>query len=309
MSVAAIIQPGEIERPLGEIRFLHMPERGSLYRERAERLRALAPGHSMQDYLLFAAAICDGQQAALEAFPAVPLPREEQLKLCREHGMPPLSAQSWERDPAWREALGPIAARVEQHANPVARAALARLRHMNDAALEACADAVLEGRYEDTDLSIAPFAAAALQVYWMHMAATLGARAFGQEGVSTLCPVCASHPVASVVRIGSAEQGLRYVSCSLCDTQWHAVRVKCSNCDSTKGISYFMVEGSSGAVKAEACDECGTYLKIMYMDKDYHVDPVADDLATLGLDLMMGDIGMARSGRNLFLMAPPGQDA
>jgi FdhE protein len=304
-----VIQPGEIERPLGEIPFLRLPEPGRLYLERAARLRGLAPGHSLHDYLLFAAAICEGQQAALDAFPEVPLPREEQLRLCREHGMPPLSAQSWQRDPVWRSALELIVDRVEPHANPVAHAALARLREMDEVALEDCADMILNGRYQDADLAIAPLVSAALQVYWTHMAAALGVRAFGQRGVSTLCPVCASHPVASVVRIGGSEQGLRYLSCALCDTQWHAVRVKCSNCESTRDISYFMVEGASGAIKAEACDECGSYLKIMYMDRDHRVDPVADDLATLALDLMMADSGMARSGPNLMLMTPPGPDA
>ncbi len=305
MTTSAIIQPGEIERPAGEIPFLHIPERNWIFRDRAERLRTLAQGHAMKDFLLFAAGICDAQQAVLHAFPEVPLPPETQLQLCREHGMPPLSVQSWLRDPAWQEALSLITAQIQEKANPVARESLARLQQMDGAGLEALADAILSGRYERIDLAAAPFVAAALQVYWTHMATTLGDRAFGRSDVANLCPVCASHPVSSVVRIGSAEQGLRYLCCSLCETQWHMVRVKCSNCESTKGISYLMIEGTSGAVKAESCDECGSYLKIMYMDKDPHVDPVADDLATLALDLMMGDSGMLRSGPNLFLMTAP----
>lgn len=256
----------------------------------------------MKDFLLFAASICDAQQTALHAFPDVPLPPDAQLKLCREHGMPPLSVQSWPRDPAWQEALSLITAQVIEEANPVARETLARLQQMDSTSLEASADAILSARYESIDLAAAPFVAAALQVYWTHMATALGDRAFGRSDVAHLCPVCASHPVSSIVRIGSAEQGLRYLSCSLCETQWHMVRVKCSNCESTKGISYLMIEGTSGAVKAESCDECGSYLKIMYMDKDPHVDPVADDLATLALDLKMSDSGMLRSGPNLFLM-------
>ena len=302
MTTSAIIQPGEIERLAGDIPFLHIPERGWIFRDRAERLRTLAQGHTMKDFLLFAANICDAQQTVLHAFPDVPLPPETQLKLCREHGMPPLSVQIWLRDPAWQEALGLIAAQVLEQANPVASESLARLQQMDSAGLEALADAILANRYERIDLAAAPFVAAALQVYWTHMATTLGEHAFGRSDVAHLCPVCASHPVASIVRIGGGEQGLRYLSCSLCEAQWHMVRVKCSNCESTKGISYMVIEGTSGAVKAESCEECGSYLKIMYMDKDPHVDPVADDLATLALDLMMGDSGLLRSGPNLFLM-------
>jgi FdhE protein len=297
-----IIQPGEIERPVGEIPHLHMPERNSVFLERARRLRTLAQNHTMKDFLLFMADVYDAQQAALNVFPPVPLPPEAQLKLCREHGMPPLAAQGLERAPAWQDALRQIAAQVEEHATPASRETLSRLQQMDSTSLEELAGAVLSGHHEGMDVAAAPFVAAALQVYWTHMATSLGSRAFGRIDIASLCPVCASPPVASIVRIGGAEQGLRYLTCSLCETQWHMVRVKCSNCESTKSIGYYSIEGASGAVKAESCDECGTYLKISYMDKDPHVDPIADDLATLALDLMMGESGISRSGPNLFLM-------
>lgn len=301
MTVTSIIQAGEIERPVGDIPFIYIPSRNGIFHDRAVRLRMLAPNHAMHDFLLFMADICDAQQGALDEFPEVPLPAQDQIGLCREHGMPPLSVQSWPRDPAWQDALRKIAARLQEKAPQATGGAIMRVRQMDGRSLEGLADAVLSGNYRGIDLAAAPLGAAALQVYWTHMAASLGARAFGRNDISNMCPVCASPPVASVVRIGGAEQGLRYLSCSMCETQWHMVRVKCSNCESTKGISYYAIAGTSGAVKAEACDECGSYLKIVYMDKDPHVDPVADDLATLALDLMMGDGGKSRSGPNLFL--------
>jgi FdhE protein len=300
-----IIQPGEIERPAGEIPFIYIPSRNGIFLDRAARLRTLAQGHSMRDFLLFMAVLCDAQQAALNEFPDVPLPDDAQLRLCREHGMPPLSAQSCQRDPAWRQALKQILAQVKDHATPASKETIARIGKMDSAALESMADDILSGRYEHLDLAAAPLVASALQVYWTHMSTSLGVHAFGRNDIGNLCPACASPPVASVVRIGGGEQGLRYLSCSLCETQWHMVRVKCSNCESTKGIGYYSISGASGAVKAESCDECGSYLKIVYMDKDPHVDPVADDLATLALDLMMDENGKSRSGPNLFLMTAP----
>jgi FdhE protein len=81
------------------------------------------------------------------------------------------------------------------------------------------------------------------------------------------------------------------------------VRVKCSNCESTKGIAYYTIEGDKGAVKAEACEACGSYLKILYLDKDPLLDPTADDLATLALDILMDEAGVQRSGPNLFLLS------
>ncbi len=301
---ATILQPGEIEPPAGEIPFLRRPERNAVFRDRAERMRALAASHSMRDFLLLMADVCDAQQASLDAFPAVPLPDEAQLRLALEHGMPPLSVASWRRHPAWQQAARQMSARLQERAPVAAQGALGRLQQMDGAGLELFADAILCGRYDTIDLAAAPFVAAALQVYWTHMVTALGARAFGRGDISNLCPACASPPVASIVRIGGSEQGLRYLTCSLCGLQWHMVRVKCSNCESTKGIAYYGIADAHSAMKAESCDECGSYLKIAYMEKDPQADPVADDLATLALDMMMDNSGKTRSGPNLLFMAP-----
>ncbi len=114
--------------------------------------------------------------------------------------------------------------------------------------------------------------------------------------------MCGSHPVASVVRIGGAQQGLRYLVCSLCASEWHMVRVKCSACGSTKGISYLGLDGGSEAIKAECCDECKTYLKIFYLEKDTSLVPAADDLATLALDMLVDQEGYNRIGPNLLFL-------
>ena len=36
------------------------------------------------------------------------------------------------------------------------------------------------------------------------------------------------------------------------------------------------LEGSKSAVRAEICDACKSYLKIVYQEKDPRVDPVAE---------------------------------
>jgi FdhE protein len=302
MTASTILQPGQIEAPAGSIPFLRLPARGSFFKDRAARFRQLAAGHKMGDFLEFMASLAEAQHAALAHFPAIPLPDKNQLALSREHGMPVLAARSWPRDPAWRQALQEIAETVSADAPKPVRDAIERLRALDETSLEKMADAILAGRFHDTDLAISPFVAAALQVYWAHMSIALGESAFGRTDLPNLCPVCASPPVASIVRIG-AEQGLRYLHCSLCGAEWHMVRVKCSNCESTKGIAYYAIEGDKGAVKAEACEACGSYLKILYLDKDPLLDPTADDLATLALDILMDEAGVQRSGPNLFLLS------
>ena len=298
---ASILQPGQIEQPAGEIPFVRLPERKTLFRQRASRLRGLADGHRIADFLNFMAQLADAQQDAIDTFPKVFLPDASMLDLCHEHGMPPLPARTWARNPAWRDVLKRMLAVLETEATPQVRDAVERLDAMAPAELEAIADDILAQRQETLDLALAPLVAAALQVYWTHMATTLGAEAFGRGGIANLCPVCASSPVASVVRIGGSEQGLRYLHCSLCSTEWHMVRVKCSNCEASQRLAYFGIEGARDAVKAEACDDCGSYLKIVYMEKDPLVEPVADDIATLALDVMMNDSGKPRSGPNLML--------
>ena len=79
------------------------------------------------------------------------------------------------------------------------------------------------------------------------------------------------------------------------------VRIKCSSCESTRGINHYILEGSNGAIKAESCDDCNSYLKLMYLEKDGQMEAMADDLATLLLDMLMQEEGMSRSGPNLFL--------
>jgi len=65
------------------------------------------------------------------------------------------------------------------------------------------------------------------------------------------------------------------------------VRVTCSHCQGTANIAYHTIAGGSDAIRAESCDHCHTYRKILYQEKDVGVEPVADDLASLALDLLM----------------------
>jgi FdhE protein len=69
------------------------------------------------------------------------------------------------------------------------------------------------------------------------------------------------------------------------------------------------IEGGSEAVKAESCDECQTYRKIGYQEKDYEFEPLADDLASLTLDLLMNEAGYQRSSPNPLLWPDVSREA
>lgn len=297
---ARILEPGQLEAPVGEVRFLFLPNR-NLFSRRAERLRLLSKGHPLGDYLVFLSFLADTQQVALNQFPSLSLPGAKEQALCREQGAPLLAARSWFRNPAWRAGLTTILRQMQVAAIPsAAHEAAAGLRQAGEVGLEETADRIVAGELAGISPQELPFVAAALQVYWAHMASSLKEDSFGRLEQGGLCPVCGSYPSVGIVRSNGAEQGLRYLSCSLCSSQWHMVRLKCSSCESTGGIDYHILEGSNGSVKAESCGDCSSYLKLLYLGKDPQMEAMADDLATLSLDMLMDKEGKARGGPNLF---------
>ena len=301
MTTTTILQPGQIEAGAPDIPELRLPP-PDLFVTRASRLRQLSEGHALGGYLLFIASLIEAQQTALKGLTDLPPVDETLLARCYTHQMPPLAPAGWQRDPVWRRLARDLAVALNPVANDTAREALARTKDASDAWLEAQAERVLSGQREELDVACAPVIGAALQIYWTHLAASLAPGQVARPELTNLCPVCGSHPVASVVRIGGSESGLRYLQCSLCNSEWHVVRAKCSNCDNSKGIAYYTVEGDAGVVRAEACPQCESYLKVAYMDKDPHAEAMADDLASFALDVLMGEQGYSRSGINLFMV-------
>jgi FdhE protein len=298
-----ILDPEQIQtQDPSAIPRIRLPERATLFKERAVRLRKLADRNPIGGYMRLMAALVDAQQQALDHFDAR-MPEREAIDHAQRHSMPILPALGGERDPQWREVLRRLADRVEAAGavTPALANVLDSLRAMSDAQLDAQADALLAQRHAEVSPATAPFIMAALQVVWTDLASRLNARDVPYVDAPGVCPVCGTPPVASIVRVGGALQGYRFTQCSLCATEHHVVRVKCTNCDSTKGIAYHGIEGGSDAVKAESCDECHTYRKIGYQDKDLDFEPLADDLASLTLDLLMGEAGYRRASANPLL--------
>lgn len=302
-----LLSPEEIAAQAGgQIPYLVLPERAEVFRARSARLRSLAGSHTMGDYLRFVAKIADAQQRALDDMPPVAPPSPDDIETCKAHGMPPLDVQTHRRDPAWHDLLRRLLRDLTDATEGRQREVAVRLEGERDDFYEAQASKLLAGITLGLDIAAAPMIGAALQVYFTHLATTLGEQAFDRTDVPSLCPCCASRPTASVVRIGGERNGYRFLHCSLCNAEWHMVRVKCAHCESTRGISYLSVDAGDAtarpAVTAEACDECGSYLKLCSMERDPHVDAIADDLATLALDLLVTDAGKIPAGVNFMLV-------
>ena len=171
--------------------------------------------------------------------------------------------------------------------------------------LEAYADSLLRGDFHEVHSGQALFVWAALSLYFSQLAAHLPATGQARGEARQYCPVCASAPVASSILSGP-QAGLRYLHCGLCESRWHMVRLKCSNCEATGALDYWSLEHAKAAVKAESCGECRSYLKVFYPEHERELEVLADDLASLGLDAEVEREGFGRSGVSPFLF--PGQD-
>ena len=302
-----ILQPGQIEafaqRAIPRIR---LPDRNSVFTTRAERLRQLSDHHAIGDYLRLMATIADAQQTALASFKAT-LPSTEQLAQARAHRMPLIHAVGLPREHSWRDLLEQLCDSVAPLPSFPAsvREVCGRLRRSQPELLETQADALLAAQTTGIDAAAAPFVMAALQVYWVDLASRLSADDVAELDVPGVCPMCGTLPVASVVRTDNRSQGYRFLHCPLCATEWHMVRIKCSQCEATKGVAYHSIEGGSEAIRAESCDSCRTYRKILYQEKDAGVEPVADDLASLALDLLLSEAGYHRGSGNPLLWQHP----
>ncbi|HEX7915607.1 formate dehydrogenase accessory protein FdhE [Rudaea sp.] len=310
-----ILEPGEIETLAAHsIPRIRIPDRTQLFAKRAERLRALAQTSPIGDYLRLFAVVADAQHLAVADF-VVELPDAVQIKMAQTHRMPPISAANRPRAPQWRVALQAICAAVAQQPRlPDAVAQIsARLRDAAADELEAHADILLGVREGEIDAAAAPFLMAALQVNWVALASRFAASEVEPIDVLGLCPLCGSLPVASVVATRAPYQGYRYLHCALCACEWHMVRVQCSQCGASgKDIAYRSLTGiaesdtaaDAAAVRAETCEHCHSYRKILYQEKDPAVEPVADDLASIALDLLLAEQGYARASGNPLLWQP-----
>ena len=313
------MDPEQIAMQAGrQMPFLRLPERGLVFFDRQIRLRQLAASNPMREYLLFIADLAHAQHTVLQKSPRVETPDTDALESAAAGLKPPVPAFGWPRGDVWKSELRRLLGLFrEKLPQGPALDTVVRVIDAPDEWIDHQADLLLQRVMLGIDLATAPLIAAGLQTYWTHLVLQTAEEgvenSFGRTDAETQCPCCGSTATCSITRIGADEAGFRYLHCSLCSAQWHYVRIKCAHCQSTKGIHFEELEplpgaevsatgARAGAVKAECCDACGHYLKQVSMEKDPEVEPVADDLASVSLDLLVSDAGHERSGHNLMLL-------
>jgi len=281
-----------------------IPDAATRFKRTAARLAKLADGHPMAGWLLFLSNVSQAQHEAAQTIEP-PLPDAEIIAKLSGAGMPPFAADGHNRDPIWLDALHSLVDRFSMASGmPEELAAVIDdLEERTDDELEAMADRFLGASVPPEEAGQALFVAAALQVYFTKLASGLKPDQLNLLPERGLCPCCGSTPVAGVVTASGKSPGVRYLYCSLCSTAWNYVRAVCVSCGQSGRVSLRGIEEENEAIQAETCDDCLTYSKAFYLAKDGEVDAYADDLASLGLDMMIADAGWARHAPNPLLLA------
>jgi len=291
--------------PIGEEAkppFVVLPDPASLFERRARRFKELATGHELGPYLHMLAGLAEAQARLQDSIAVPALPAPQALARAHQFAMPPIDRDRFEPDAVFDATFDRLLASIQSIAMPEAgRVALDRLAALERGARSVVLRAVLSDAIPMGELAEHAFAAAALQVHFARLAAQLDRASLVPVGDGA-CPVCGGPPVASLVVGWQGSHGSRFCACALCATLWNYVRIKCVLCGSTKGIAYQQIAGGDGHVKAETCDECRGYVKILQQLEDPALEPVADDVATLGLDLLVREVGFRRGAFNPFLL-------
>ncbi|MEG1818342.1 formate dehydrogenase accessory protein FdhE [Pseudomonas sp.] len=308
--MSTILEPGQIEAAATTPPFLYLPP-ANIFALRAARLDALAEGNALGDYLRLIAGLCRTQQSLLDQPPVAAPAQTERQRLCVEHGLPPLAADSLVREGHWLAYLDALLQRYQSPGSAELNAALSTLGASSAEQRKLWGIALLTGQFSTVPAALVPFLGAALQAAWSHWLLNLPST--GLKGGDSLCqcPACGSPPMAGVIRHRGKYNGLRYLVCSLCACEWHVVRVKCVYCEQTKGLTYFNLEDDRHApgkepLRAECCPGCKSYLKQVYLECAPDAEALSADLASLALDLRLDQEGYQRLAPNLML-APGGE--
>lgn len=307
--ITPIIPREKIEKNFFHTPFFLAPKK-DIFAERAIRFRELAEQENSEWklYLQWLAVLSDAQQYVLQTWQ-----ENERIEWPSEIISPTVLPQAphGEVPPSFQKILHALLNEVKPNVEPSFHVDIDRLLQMNEQECEALAKRVLDYAVEPNDgFALVIWIRAALQIIWTAWAATLSEENTPPVVERASCPCCGTDAVGSVV-LGSGEKtGVRYMHCPMCNSRWNALRAKCPTCGKSNAMSIqsIAVDADAAAVspllgaKAESCDECNSYHKLYRLDEQQYADPIADDLASLAVDMLMGEAGYLRAGENPFLL-------
>lgn len=278
-----------------------IPPKSTIFAERATRFDELSAQDTSdwREYLTLMAHICRAQDTVLQANPQ-PLPPSSgntQLPACDGNTIPA----------DFLMYLDGLIQALYNQVNPTIQAALNDLTAHEPHQIKHMAAQLLRDELPPAQHVFQIYLHAALQIIWTAWAMALRDDDVPSVEERSMCPCCGGEAVASVILNGGDWHGLRYLHCGLCNSRWNALRAKCTFCNDQSAISLSAIdEPAAPAVfkgaRAERCGQCGHYRKLFLLPEQQYADPIADDLASLALDVLMGDDHVLRGGHNPFLL-------
>ena len=299
MQTNSPIKPAEqivVEKGLFYKPFFLAPAQ-QIFAERAVRFDELAAeeGGDWSNYLRLLADLSRAQQSAADQLSAAlpPLNQGKTVLPAADGSLIP---------PEFFPVLGQIA---DQMKTQSFQTGIQRIAALTQAEAEALAAQVLQGEYAEQDAPLFIWIHAALQVVWTVWAQQLSDEQVPPVAERSVCPCCGGEAVASVVLANGDWNNLRYLHCAVCNSRWNALRAQCTFCGDQSGIALQEIEhaadGALRGARAESCERCGHYRKMFMLQYQQYAEPVADDLASLALDILVGEAGYLRGGHNPFL--------
>jgi FdhE protein len=291
----------EIEKSFFHIPFWMAPKQ-DIFALRSERFTQLANEDETdwKNYLLFLVRVCDVQQALLQ-HDSITAPVTDENSV---FSLPDID--SAQVPAGFADLLTAFHAQIKADLSVKTQANWQTLLAMDEATRNALVKRVLTQELEENDHNYSIWVHAVLQIIWTNWAQQLSEVDVPTREEREYCPCCGSDAVGGVILNGGELEGLRYLQCNLCNSRWHALRAKCTFCANTKDMSFQSIEGKTKGVlhgaSAECCDDCHGYRKTYNHMKEQHADVVADDLASLPIDILLADKGFLRGGINPYLI-------
>lgn len=297
-SITPIKTPEQIKK---DKIFFHTPfflaPSKTVFADRALRFQELAREDTTDwsGFLQLLSNVCEAQQAVLDS-QTWDLPAQESARI-----LPTANGESIPE-----EFYSCLQKLLEQLDQKVASSVLTPLRALDLKQAKSLAKASLSGELGAEDKALSLWLHAVLQILWTAWAQQLKEDDVPMVEQRSHCPCCGTEAVGSIVMISSDLANLRYMHCPLCNSRWNALRAKCTFCGDQSSMALQEIEEASiGALKgarAECCDHCHSYRKLFLLQHQQYADPIADDLASLALDILIGEDGYQRGGHNPFLL-------
>lgn len=163
--------------------------------------------------------------------------------------------------------------------------------------LESLSDTLSERGFAEEDAHLGALAASLALKPFLEAASAGAQRALKDASAdrmhSLTCPVCGSAPSVGKVGGAAAKGRHRTLWCPQCGAEWAFERVRCARCGTTHqgSIHFHNIEGDD-AHRISSCDECGGYLRVVYVDEEEFLAPFSfevEDVLMARLDAIAVD--------------------